>query len=52
MYELEQPTRKCRQIFLMYWDKNVESFVRIPVTYLKKEAKQLLELHKYNSQFK
>lgn len=52
MYELEQPTRRCRQIFLMYWDKNVESFVRIPVTYLKKEAKQLLELHKYNSQYK
>jgi len=52
MYELEQPTRKCRQIYIMYWDKNTESFMRIPVIYLKKEAKQLLELHKYNNQFK
>jgi hypothetical protein len=48
MYEMEHPNKKCRQIWIGYWDKTVETFVKIPVMYLKKEAKQLLELYKYN----
>jgi hypothetical protein len=47
MYELETG-KKCRDISLLYWDKITESFSRIPVIYLKKEAKILLDLHKYN----
>jgi hypothetical protein len=47
MYELETG-KKCRHIWIGYWDKEVESFSKIPIMYLKKEAKQLLDLHKYN----
>ena len=47
MYELEFPKRKCRQIYVMYWDKELMIFQKIPITYLKNEAKQLLELHLY-----
>lgn len=49
MYEMEFPHKKCRQIYIMYWDKDNSIFKRIPVMYLKKEAKQVLELHKYRS---
>jgi hypothetical protein len=48
MYELEFPKRKCRQIFVLYWDKIKESFQKIQIMYLKKEAKQLIEMHHYN----
>jgi hypothetical protein len=48
MYELEFPKRKCRQIVILYWDKVKESFEQIHVMYLKKEAKQLIEMHHYN----
>lgn len=48
MYELETKKR-CRQIWVGYWDKTKEIFERIPIMYLKYEAKKLLELHKYNS---
>jgi hypothetical protein len=47
MYELEFPKRKCRQIYVMYWDKELFKFTKIPILYLKNEAKNLLELHKY-----
>jgi hypothetical protein len=47
MYELETG-KKCRQIWIGYWNKTKEFFERIPIMYLKKEAKQLLDLHKYN----
>ncbi len=50
MYELETG-KKCRHIWIGYWDKIAESFTKIPVMYLKHEAKKLLELHKYNTQF-
>jgi hypothetical protein len=50
MYELETG-KKCRHIWIGYWDKTIESFTKIPVMYLKNEAKKLLELHKYNTQF-
>jgi hypothetical protein len=49
MYELETG-RKCRQIWIGYWDKETETMSKIPIMYLKHEAKQLLELHKYNNQ--
>lgn len=48
MYELEFPKRKCRQIYVLYWDKVTESFQKIQIMYLKKEAKQLIEMHLYN----
>jgi hypothetical protein len=48
MYELEFPKRKCRQIVVLYWDKVKETFEKIHIMYLKKEAKQLIEMHHYN----
>lgn len=48
MYELEFPKRKCRQIYVLYWDKTLETFQKIQIMYLKKEAKQLIEMHHYN----
>jgi hypothetical protein len=51
MYEMETG-RKCRQIWIGYWDKTIETFQKIQIMYLKHEAKKLLELHKYNTQFK
>jgi hypothetical protein len=51
MYEMETG-KKCRHIWIGYWDKELEIFTKIPVMYLKKEAKQLLEMHKYNNQYK
>lgn len=48
MYELEFPHRKCRQIFVLYWDKEKGEFQKIQIMYLKKEAKQLIEMHHYN----
>jgi len=48
MYELENPKRKCRQIYVLYWDKTIEKFQKIQIMYLKKEAKQLIEMHHYN----
>lgn len=51
MYEMETGKR-CRQIWIGYWDKTIETFERIPIMYLKHEAKKLMELHKYNTQFK
>lgn len=48
MYELEFPKRKCRQIYVLYWDKTKEMFEKIQIMYLKKEAKQLIEMHHYN----
>jgi hypothetical protein len=51
MYEMETG-KKCRQIWVGYWDKTKETFERIQIMYLKHEARKLLELHKYNTQFK
>jgi hypothetical protein len=48
MYELEFPKRKCRQIIILYWDKEKETFEKIHIMYLKHEAKKLIELHHYN----
>lgn len=51
MYEMETG-KKCRQIWIGYWDKENETFQRIPVMYLKSEAKKLLEYHKFNNLLK
>jgi len=48
MYMLEFPKRKCRQIYVLYWDKIKENFIKINMPYLKHEAKALVELHHYN----
>lgn len=45
MYELEFPKRKCRQIVVLYWDKVKESFEKIHIMYMKREAKMLVEMH-------
>ena len=50
MYEMEFPHKKCRQIWIGYWDKITETMIRIPVMYLKAEAKKLLEHHKFQTQ--
>jgi hypothetical protein len=47
MYMLETGKR-CRHIWVGYWNKETETFTKIPIMFLMKEAKQLLELHKYN----
>jgi hypothetical protein len=51
MYEMETG-KKCRQIWIGYWNKETETFSKIPIMYVKHEARKLLELHKYNKQFK
>jgi hypothetical protein len=52
MYEMEYPNKKCRHIWVGYWDKELENFKKIPIMYLKKEALQVLKIHKYNTQYK
>lgn len=46
MYEMETGKR-CRQIWIGYWDKIKENFTKIPILYAKLEAKKLLEHYKY-----
>ena len=48
LYELEFPKRKCRCITIGYWDKEKMSFTRVPVMYMKHEAKKLIDMHYYN----
>jgi hypothetical protein len=48
MYELEFPKRKCRQIYVLYWDKEKQTFEKIQIMYLKHEARELIEMHLYN----
>lgn len=50
MYEIETG-RKCRQIWIGYWDRETQTIKRIPIMYLKNEARKVLEFHKYKSQF-
>lgn len=47
MYELETG-KKCRNITIGYWDKEKMTFTNIPVTYVKHDAKKLIEIHHYN----
>jgi hypothetical protein len=48
MYELETG-RKCRHIWIGYWEKEKETMRKIPIMYLKTEAKKLLEMYKYKT---
>jgi hypothetical protein len=48
MYILENPHKICRQIYILFWDKQKLTFEKIPVMFLKTEAKRLLEMHKLN----
>jgi CRISPR/Cas system-associated exonuclease Cas4 (RecB family) len=50
MYEMETG-RKCRKNYILYWNRETEKFEYIPVPYYKNEAKKVLDLHKYNTQF-
>ena len=56
MYEQEYAKlgieKKCRQIWIGFHDKQTLEFQKIPVTYLKYEAKRLLEHHKYQLSLK
>ena len=45
----EETGMKCRHIWIGYWNRESKTFSKIPITYLKHEAKILLELHKYNN---
>ena len=48
MYMLEFPNRKCRQIVILYWDKEKESFEKIHVMFMLNEAKKLVDMHYHN----
>lgn len=47
MYEMETG-KKCRQIWVGYFDKKTCTFSKINLMYMKHEAEKLLKLHKYN----
>jgi hypothetical protein len=46
MYEMETG-KKCRKIWVGYWNKETLKLSYIPIMYLKTEAQKLLDLHKY-----
>lgn len=48
MYMLEFPHRKCRQIYVLYWDRETNRFNKINMPFLKHEAKILIDMHYYN----
>ena len=49
MYELEfGGKRRCRQIYVMYWDKEKMEFQKIQIMYMRLEAQKLIEMHYYN----
>lgn len=45
MYEKETG-KKCRQIWIGYWDRLKETLIRIPIIYLRHEAQMLLDYFK------
>lgn len=47
MYEMEMG-KKCRQLYLMHFNKEFLKFQKIPVIYMKNEALKLMKIHKYN----
>jgi hypothetical protein len=47
MYEMETG-KKCRQIWIGYFDKKTCTFSKINLMYMRHEAEKLLKLHKYN----
>lgn len=51
MYELETG-KKCRRIWIGYWDRNTEEIYYIPIMYMRTEAYKLLEHHKFMNQLR
>jgi len=51
MMEMETG-KKCRHIWIGYFNKADLSFTKIPIMYMKHEARQLLMHHKYQTQLK
>jgi hypothetical protein len=49
MHEMETGM-KCRDMFVLYWDRETLSFIKVPIMYMKTVAQQLLNLHKYRQQ--
>lgn len=49
MYELETG-KKCRRIWIGYWDRHTEEIYYIPVIYMRNEANKLLEHHRFINQ--
>ncbi len=45
MYEMETG-RKCRHMWIGYWDRDLETLYKIPIMYLKHEAQAVLDYHK------
>ena len=48
MYEMENPNRKCRQMWVGYFDRETNTFSKVPIMYMKHEAMQLLRFWKDN----
>ena len=51
MYEMESG-KKCRQLWAAHFNKETLKFQKIPLFYMKNEAKKLLKLHEYQTQLK
>lgn len=51
MYE-EETGKKCRQIWVGYFDREAISFSKIQLMYMKHEAEMLMKLHRYNLELK
>lgn len=49
MMEMETG-KKCRKIWIGYWNRDTLSLEYVPIMYLKTEAQKLLNLHKYRQQ--
>jgi hypothetical protein len=49
MYEMETG-KKCRDIWVGYWNKESCTFSKINLMYMRHEAEKLLKLHKYNTE--
>lgn len=41
---------KCRDMTVLYWDRETLSLNKVPIMYMKNEAQKLLNLHKYKQQ--
>lgn len=47
MYQLENPNKKWKESYLLYWDKEALTFRKINTMYMKDQAKKILDLHKH-----
>jgi len=51
MYEMETG-KQCRHIWIGHYDKKINKMTKVPIMYLKYEARQLLNHFKYQNQLK